>query len=416
MFVAALLSVCLAPAPAAASGDWPEFRGPGGSGVYSGAPVVTGWGPDKNVAWSANVPGLGWSSPVVAAGKVFLTTAVPDDPDAPTAYSLRALALDTADGKVVWDKELFREDVKADPSPHKKNSHASPTPVTDGEHVWVHFGHLGTACLTVAGEVVWRSTENRYSPVHGGGASPILVDNLLVFPCDGASDPYLAALDKTTGKTRWKTPRGTKGRYTFSFATCLLVEHAGKRVLVSPAAHVCVGVDPATGAELWRVKYAQPGWSLISQPVYAHGLAFVATGYGDQKLLALPPGGSGDVTNSVVWKTARDAPNTPTPVAFGDELYVVSDAGKLTCFDAKTGKVHYAERLAGRAYSSSPVVANGKLYITSEDGVGQVLATGTSYNPLTRSAMNERTFATPAPHAGALYVRTETKLFKFAGK
>jgi len=399
----------------AAAADWPEFRGPNGLGVYTGRPIPTVWGPDKNVVWKTPIRGLGWSSPIAVGGKLFLTTAVPSEEPEPK-YSLRSLAVDAASGKVDWDVELFVEDTKTAPRPHKKNSHASPTTVSDGKKLWVHFGHMGTACLSLSGEVLWKNEELKYKPVHGNGASPILVDDLVVFCCDGSVDPFLVALDQTTGKIRWKTDRKSGSTMSFSFATCQLIEHEGRRMIVSPASNVCMGYDPKTGAELWRVKYPKPGWSLICRPIYAHGLLFISTGYVNQHILAFPPTGSGDLTDKIVWQTNRNVPNTPTPMVVGDELYLISDQGMFSCLDAKTGKVHFAERLAGRGYSASPILFDGKLFITSEDGIGQVMAVGKEFKQLARNDLNERTFATFVPVDGALFVRTESSLYRFEGK
>lgn len=396
-----------------AAADWPEFRGPQGAGLYDGKPLPAEWGPDKNVTWKTPIPGLGWSSPVAVGGKLYLTTAVPAGGDRWPDYSLRALCVDAGSGKLLWDKELFVESGKDAPPPHKKNSHASPTPVSDGKLVWVHFGHMGTACLDPAGNVVWKTQELKYNPVHGNGGSPILVDDSIVVACDGADDPFLAALDRATGKVRWKTPRKTPAKLTFSFATSHLIERDGKREIISPASDFCIAYDPADGRELWRIKYPQPGWSLICRPVYAHGLLFVCTGYTNQHLLAIKPPGPGRPEPAVVWQTKRNAANTPTPLVVGDELYMIADNGFMTCFDARTGKVHWSERLGGKAYSASPVAAGGKIYVTSEQGLGQVLAAGTEFKELSRSDLGERTFATFVPVDGALFVRTESQLYRF---
>ena len=403
-------------APPLAAADWPEFRGPGGTGVYAGKPLVTEWGVEKNVTWKTPLPGVAWSSPVAVGGKLFLTTAVPTTNGDRTDFSLRTMCVDQAVGNIVWDVELFVEKTDATPQPHKKNSHASPTPVSDGKHVWVHFGHMGTACLDLAGKVVWKTQELGYDPLHGNGNSPILVDDLLVFAIDGKTVTSLVALDQKTGEVRWRTKRETSAVLMFSFATCLLIEHAGTRMIVSPAANFCIGYDPKSGKELWRVKYPKPGWSLIAPPIYAHGLVFVATGYVNQHLIAFKPEGTGDITANVVWQTKRDAPNTPTPQVVGDELYMLSDAGILTCLDAKTGKVHYAERLAGKSYSASPILAANTMYFTSEDGVGQVVAVGKEFKEVARSELKEKTFATFVPVDGALFVRTESQLYRFDPK
>jgi outer membrane protein assembly factor BamB len=391
--------------------DWREFRGPDGTGHYQGAALPKAWGPDSaGVLWKAEVPGLGWSSPILVKGKLILTTAVPNA----KTYSLRVLAFDSSTGQELWNKELFVEDTTTVPQPHKKNSHASPTPVSDGERVWVHFGHMGSACLTLNGDIQWKNDELKYKPVHGNGASPILVDNTLVFAMDGADVQAVVALNKDTGKVAWKTDRKMGSKMPFSFATAQLAEHEGKKVLISPASDWAAGYDPKDGKELWRVKYPVNGWSLICRPVVGHGMAFISTGYMTQHIIAVPLGGTGDITGKIAWQTRKNAPNTPTPILVGNELYVVSDSGILTCFDAKTGTVHWSERLKGKSYSASPICVNGKeLYFTSEEGVGQVIAAKKEgFDELGKGDMREKTFATFVPDNGAMYIRTESKLFK----
>lgn len=405
-----------APAPKSAvlsAAPWPEFRGTDGVGHYTGAAVVTEWGPDKNVVWKTPVAGLGWSSPVLVKGLLVMTTAVPKGAE----YSLRAVALDAATGTQKWDVELFVENAKDVPQPHKKNSHASPTPVTDGENVYVHFGHMGTAALDLKGSVLWSTQELKYKPVHGNGGSPILHDGKLLFCCDGGDVQLVAALSAKSGSVVWKVNRGWKSTMPFSFATSQIIDVGGKKQLVSPGSDNVAAYDPENGTELWRVKYPAAGWSLISRPVVAAGLVIIQTGYINQHILAIDPSGTGDVTAThVKWKNKKQAPNTPTPLAVGDELYVLADSGFFTCFDAKTGEMHYSERLAGRGYSASPLLINGQIFVTSEEGVGQVLATGKAFKELARSDMKERTFATFVPNEGALFVRTESAVYRFGKK
>lgn len=408
-----LASSLLAPTVSRPADEWPEFRGPDGAGFYQGKEVVTEWGPDKNVAWATPIPGKGWSSPIVARGKVYLTTAVPKD----GGQSLRAICVDAASGHVDWDKEVVAADAATAGRQHGKNTFASPTPVTDGTHVYVHFGHMGTACLDLKGEIVWKKTTYKYAPVHGTGGSPILVDDLLVFSVDGADQQYVAALDKTTGDERWKTDRKSKASKTFSFTTPQLITAGGRRVIVSPASEFVAAYDPKDGAEVWRAKYPAGGYSLIARPILAGGRLVIQTGYDTAHLFSLDPTGAGDITAKIAWSTKKGAPHTPTPLAVGDELYTVTDQGFLTCFDAKTGDVHWSERLAGKGYSSSPIVVNGRIYVTSEDGVGQVVeADKAGFKKVAQSALGEKTFATLAPVDGALVVRTESKLYRFEKK
>jgi outer membrane protein assembly factor BamB len=393
--------------------DWPEFRGPDGTGRYTGPTLVTEWGPDKNVAWKADIPGKGWSSPVVVKRKVYLTTAIPKD----GGQSLHALCIDAATGSIDWDKEVTFADKDTAGRQHGKNTYASATPVSDGEHVFVHFGHMGTACLTPKGDIVWKRTDYKYSPVHGTGGSPILVDDLLVFSVDGADQQFVAALYKKTGDERWKTDRKSRASKRFSFTTPQLVALHGRRVIVSAASDFVAGYDPISGAEVWRADYPAGGYSLISRPVIAANRLVIQTGYDTAHLFSLDPAGTGDISGKIAWSTKKGAPHTPSPVAAGEELFTVTDKGILTCFDAKTGDVHWSERLAGNGFSSSPIVANGRLYVTSEDGVGHVVeATKAGYKSVGRSEMKERTFATPAAVDGALYLRTESKLYRFVAK
>lgn len=413
-----VLALCLSLSPTLLwAADWPEFRGPNGTGLYTGPALPTEWGTDTNIGWKTPVAGKGWSSPVVVGEHVVLTTAVPSDESNKPNYSLRVLAFSAITGKPLWDKEIFVEEGKSAPQPHKKNSHASPTPVSDGKHVYAHFGHMGTACLKLDGTVVWKSQELKFHPVHGNGGSPILVGDKLIVTCDGKEDPCVAALDVKTGKVKWKTDRKNGTDFLFSFATPQLIEHDGRKVVVAPASHAVMGYDPETGDELWRVKYPKKGWSVITRPVYGHGLLYVCTGYMNQHLVAFPPDGTGDITDKVVWKTPKHAPNTPTPLLIGTELYSIADDGFFTCYDAKTGTVHWCERLAGKAYSASPIAAGGKIYVTSEEGVGQVIAADKKeFNVLGKFDLKEKTFATFVPVDGAIYVRTETQLYKFVGK
>ena len=409
----AALFLMAAPAPSKPdSAEWLEFRGPNGVGHYEGPAVPTAWGPDKNVAWKFPLPGAGWSSPILVRGKLILTTAVAvgssDKPD----YELRVVCVDAKTGKESWNEQVFLEKATVS-QPHKKNSHASPTAVSDGERIFVHFGHMGTAGLDLTGKVLWKNDKHPYEHQHGNGGSPILAEGNVVVSCDGRDKQFVLALDAKTGKEAWKTDRNMPGFLKFSFATCQLIEHEGKKQIVSAASNWCAAYDPKTGKELWRVKYPKAGWSLITRPVYSHGLVFISSGYVNQHLLAIKPEGTGEIA----WSTNKFAPNTPTPLIVGDELYMVSDGGIMSCLDAKTGTSHWTGRLKGGAFSSSPILANGKIYVTSETGVGSVIKPNKKeLEVVGESEMKEKTFATILPANGALYLRTETALFKFEEK
>ncbi|MBL9122405.1 MAG: PQQ-binding-like beta-propeller repeat protein [Planctomycetaceae bacterium] len=409
MFLAATLSAAL---PAVA-GDWPEFRGPTGQGLSTARRLPTAWSESENVVWKRPIPGLGWSSPVLSGGRIYLTAAVPAENEGPVA--LRALCLAADSGKILWDREVVTVARDKVPDVHAKNSNASPTPIVYRNRLYVHFGHLGTACLGLDGRVLWLNTELTYAPVHGNGGSPIIAGGGLVFSCDGASDPFIAALGLERGNILWRVPRlGENLPKTFSFATPLLIEVAGTPQVISPGAGSVGALDPQTGAEIWRVRY--DGYSVIPRPVYGHGMIYLSTGYDQPKILAIRVDGHGDVTDTrVVWTAARGAPNTPSLLLVGDELYAVSDRGVASCFDAHSGEVHWQERVGGN-YSASPVYADGKIYLQTEDGLGIVLKAGQEFEKLAENQLDERTLASYAVDDGVIFIRGDASLYRIEAK
>jgi outer membrane protein assembly factor BamB len=409
----ACLTLCaLLPVAPARGEDWSEFRGPTGQGTYQGR-LPTEWSDTHNVAWKQAIPGKGWSSPVVAGGCIYLTTAVPvagsED------LSLRALCLDARTGKVLWEREVFREDAATAPAVHDKNSHASPTPLVHDRRLYVHFGHQGTACLDPAtGKVLWRNTSIKYQPVHGNGGSPIVVDDHLIFNCDGLDQRFIVALDRNTGALAWKTERDVVVRKGFSFGTPLLITVNGRRQVVSTGSGVVSAHDPADGSEIWRVRYN--GYSVVPRPVYGHGLVFLSAGYDAPVLLAIRPDGRGDVTGThVAWSTRKNVCLTPSPLLVGDDLYVLSDQGMLSCLDARTGKPYWQQRLGGN-FSASPLYAGGKIYLQDEDGTGIVVRAGRQYQELARNTLEGRTLASYAAADGALFLRTDTHLYRIESR
>ncbi len=408
LLLAAAAGPTAAPAPRAA--DWPEFRGPTAQGVYTQGALPTEWGDTKNVVWKQALPGKGWSSPVTADGRIYLTTAVPVAGGKPGELSLQALCLNGDKGTLRWEKEVFREPPSA-PKPHSKNSHASPTPLVRDGRLYVHFGHMGTACLDLDGNVLWRNHDLRYAPVHGNGGSPVLVDGALIFSCDGSDKRFVVALDCRDGRVLWKKDRSEHPQKGFSFGTPLVIEVAGRKQVISTGSDVVAAYDPKTGEEIWRVRY--DGYSVVPRPVYGDGLVFLSTGFDAPKMMAIRPDGTGDVTDThVAWTSNKNAPNSPSPLLLGDELYTVSDAGILTCRDAKTGAEHWHERIGGH-YSASPIAADGKLYFLSEEGVGVVVrADRDKFRLVAKNPMNEKTLASYGVLDGDLLIRTETSLYR----
>jgi len=391
--------------------DWPEFRGPTGQGHSDAKGVPTHWSGDSNVAWKVAVPGRGWSSPIVIRDRLYLTAAVAESGG---ALSLHALCLDAGSGRTLWDREVFRHE-SGGPGIHSKNGQASPTPIYRDGRLYVHFGHLGTAALAGDGQVVWRQGDLKYTPVHGNGGSPVLVGDTLIFSVDAASDPAVLGIAAKDGKVRWRTPRNTTAKKTFSFCTPLAIEIDGRKQVILPGSGFVAAYSPADGAELWRVRYGE-GYSVIPRPVFAHGLLFVGTGYDRPSVYAIrPAGATGDATDTAVaWQTAKSAPNTPSTICVGDELYFVSDAGVATCADARTGKVHWSERLGGD-FSSSPVHADGRLYFQNETGTGYVLKPGLTFEVLAKNELGDRTLASYAVTDGALFIRGAEMLYRIGG-
>jgi outer membrane protein assembly factor BamB len=392
---------------ALATDDWPQFRGPNADAHAPKTATPLEWSDRKNVVWKTKIPGLGWSSPAVVGGRVYLTTAIPQG----EGLSLRTLATDAKTGKIIWDREVRA--VAKTPKIHAKNSHASPTPIVSEGKVYVHFGAQGMARLSAAdGSIDWLSTELDYPPMHGNGGSPVLHDGKLVVACDGSTKPFVAAIDAATGKVAWKTFRSVAARISHSFVTATVTVVDGKAQVMCPGPDHFAAYDLATGAELWKVR--APGWSVVPQPTIAHGLVIYNHDYDNPELIAVRLGGKGDVTDShIAWRLKRGAPSTPSPVLVGDELYFVSDTGIASCVDAKTGKVHWSERITG-TYSASPVLANGRVLFLNETGVATWIKPGKSFEVLGKNEVSGRTLATPAFSGGAMYLRTDEHLYKFA--
>ncbi|MBN9690062.1 MAG: PQQ-like beta-propeller repeat protein [Verrucomicrobia bacterium] len=403
----ALIGAALSWMQLMAAPDWPEFRGPTGQGISTATSVPLQWSANSNVVWKVEVPGEGWSSPVLSQGELYLTTAVTPSSG---GVQLRALSFAAETGKLRWDTEVFLEPGTGG-GMHQKNSKASPTPVVSGDWVYVHFGHLGTAGLDRAGKVHWRQSELKYSPVHGNGGSPILADGVLFFSCDGGSGPFAVALDPETGAIRWRVDRETAAAKKFSFSTALFLTNGTRKEIISPGSGAVFSYDPATGREWWRVAYGN-GYSVVPRPVFAHGLIFVGTGYDRASLLAIRPGGEGDLTESnIVWQTARSAPNTPSVVVVGELIFFVSDGGIATCADARTGRVHWNERLEGD-YSASPVWAEDRVYFFNEAGLCTVVRSAPKFEVLAKNDLGERLLASPAVTDGAWFIRTKSHLFR----
>jgi len=396
-----LLGAVIWSGSAARAEDWPQFRGPSGQGHSSERGLPITWSESQNVMWKTPVPGRGWSSPSVAGGRVWVTTSIKEK-----GASLRAIAFDSSTGRETVNVEVFH--LRSADLTNPKNSHASPTPIVEGDRVYVHFGAQGTAALTTTGEIVWKAHLS-YESQHGNGGSPVLYGDLLIVSCDGSDDAFVVALDKRTGKVRWKTSRRLPADQAYS--TPLVIRVGDRDELVSVGAYRAAAYDPQTGKEIWRVGYAD-GFSNVPRPVYGHGLVYIATGFQQPSLLAVRADGAGDVTKThIAWTLKRGAPLTPSPLVVGDELYIVNDGGIASCLDAKTGETRWLQRLGGE-YSASPVFADGRIYFLSEGGVATVIAPGKEFRKLATSSLDGETLASMAISDGSIFIRTDSHLYR----
>jgi outer membrane protein assembly factor BamB len=380
--------------------DWPEFRGPTGQGIAAVDEAPLHWTETENVAWKASIPGRGWSSPVIRDGVVWLTTATEG------GLSLRVVAVDATTGEVTRDIEVFRLPVTS--RKHDKNTFASPTLILTEDRVYVHFGARGTAALDTDGNVLWRNNEHRYEDVHGSGGSPVLWNDLLIINCDGADTQYVAALDAASGETVWTADRKAS---RFSYSTPLLIPRGESGLqVVSAGADMAASYDPTTGEELWRLSF--DGFSVVPRPVYGNGLVYLTTGFYNPILLAIRPDGSGDVSlTHVVWQVNRGVPLTSSPLLDGERLYMVSDSGIASCFDASSGRELWRMRMTG-AYASSPVLAAGRVYFTNEVGQTTIIESSSEYVEVARNEVLGRTLSSLAFSDGAMFLRSDTTLYR----
>jgi len=382
--------------------DWPEFRGAGANGIAQGRfPGQDGSFPPPD--WTVPVPGQGWSSPVVRDGLLVLTAAVPDGESA-KLWSFVVLGLDAANGKPRFRVTVFERPADSLPKIHSKNSHASPTPVLTNRGIVVHFGHVGTALVDFQGKVLWR-TEGLYSkPVHGGGASPVVVGGKVLIPCDGLDLQALVALDLETGKESWRLDRKAGASKTFSFATpCPNGKNNG--LVLSAASDILQQVDASTGKEIWRFPYT--GYSVVPRPFQVtEDLAVLSTGYDKPKLLCVRLGELKPGQERLAWSIEKNAPLTPTPLMVDGRLLVLADNGVLSALEPETGKQLWQERLQG-AYSASPILAGKQVLTVSETGKMTIFTAADKFSRVASFELKERSLASPALAGGWLYIRGE---------
>lgn len=424
----AIISNCLT---CLGESNWPQFRGPTGQGITTEKNLPLTWSESENIRWKTPIPGSGWSSPVVNDGKVWLTTATvvkasPEEQAAKTegvpmadqmlaakSITLWAVELDLESGSVLREIKLL--EVNDPPIIHSLNSHASPTPILADGRLYCHFGDYGTVCLdTITEKILWQK---RFPLDHrvGPGSSPLLWNDLLIVPCDGADVQYVIALNKDTGDTVWKTDRPpirqTDGDFRKSYCTPLVITVDGKEQVVIPGSEWCVAYEPATGKEIWRTNHDH-GFSVVPRPVFDGKLLFYCTGFMNDRLVAVKPDGKGDVTDThIAWEKSKQVPMMPSLLVVNNRVYMVSDEGIASCFDAETGDQIWRERISGR-FCASPLYAEGRIYIPSSDGLTTLYAASDEFEKLAENQLDGQLMASPVPIDGTLLLRSDTHLYR----
>jgi hypothetical protein len=421
----------------AAPSSWPQFRGPGGRGIAEGANLPERWSKTENVVWRVAVPGTGWSSPIVAGERVFVTSVVStietekptkglyfggERPASTAEHRWMVTAVDIATGNIAWTREAHR--VVPGFARHLKNSYASETPVTDGERVYVSFGNVGLFCYDLAGTLLWsqKAEPMRMRNAWGTAASPVLHDGRLYLVNDNDQQSFVTAIEAKTGRTLWRVARDEGSNWSTPFVW----HHSGRTELVTTGTQK-VRSYSLDGKPLWELR----GMSsiVIPTPFSAHGLLFIASGYvGDthRPAYAIRPDATGDITvgepasaKYVAWYQPQGGPYNPSPIVYGDIYYTLYDRGFFTAHDARSGiEIYGKQRIdaTAGAFTASPWAYNGKIFAASEDGVTYVIRAGTKYELLGKNSLDEFTMASPAIAADSLIMRTAEALYRISAR
>jgi outer membrane protein assembly factor BamB len=411
------LSILAAADSAAPTDIWPQWRGPTGDSV---APerLPTEWGKDKNVIWKTPLPGWGNSTPAIWRDAIFVTTQKED-------RLLLLLRLDRKTGKIAWQREVGRgmprrQGPVGEGRFHDEQNMASPSPVTDGKHVWAHFGNGDLACYDFSGERKWSRNMKKelgsYSIWWGHANSPVLIGDLLISACmqdpEGGGQSYIVAHDKNTGKQRWleKRDTGAVKEPADSYTTPLLYRHDGRTELIVFGGNVLDGYEPATGKRLWHC-HVFTGNRVISGPTLAGGTVYAVEGMRGP-LFAVRAGGAGDVTaNNVLWKYAAATPDAACPAVANGLVFLATNYGVAVCVDAANGRELWKKRLAD-AFRASPLVSDGKVYFFAKDGKATIVEASRECQVVSRPELDEEIMASPAAARGDLFIRTKMHLFR----
>ena len=400
--------------------QWPEFRGPNGNRIVVGERgLPTTWSEEKNIAWKTKIDGKAWSSPVVWDDQIWITNSSAD------GKLMEGICINKKDGKIKYRLSLFSNET-VEPLGNNVNSYGSPSPVIEKDAVYIHFGSYGTTAIdTNSGKEIWKRTDLECRHFRGPGSSPIIFQDMLILTMDGVDFQYVIALDKKTGKTKWKTERSTKwddvepdgkirgdGDLRKAYTTPTFMKVSGKTIMISPGAKSCFAYNPINGKELWNITYS--GYSNASRTVIYKDNAIINSGYGKPHLISvkIDPSAAGDISGTHInWDIFKRVPKRSSPIIVGDQLYMTTDEGILTCLDAKTGESNWSDRIPGH-YSASPIFADGKLYFFSEMGHCYVIAPGGDYNLISKNKLDSGFMASPAISGKAIYARSKTHLYR----
>ena len=388
--------------------NWMRFRGPTGQGISSETKLPVTWSATKNIKWKTSLPGKGWSSPIVFEDHVFLTASTEE------GVSCRVICINRKDGSIAWTTEVHRQK----PGPmRKQNSYATPTPVTDGKQVYSVFYDGTVTAVDFSGKLVWKNSEVKFFSLHGLGASPILVNGQVIMPFDGSSrketkvgwkvpweKAVVLSLDAGNGSVRWK---GTRGNSRVGHVTPILVNNGSQ--LVSAGGDRVQGFDPTTGRRIWSI-YSQ-GEGVTPSPVAGDGLIYTSSGFEAPTLRAIRLGGKGDVTKThIAWEQKRGVAALSSLLYIKPYLYSISRDNILHCIEASSGKIVWMQRLSG-VHWASPVYADGRIYILSEEGVTLVLRPGAKYDEVARNDISVTCLASMAVSQGNFYIRSDQHLY-----
>jgi outer membrane protein assembly factor BamB len=423
--LSAILLAALVFRPTLADESWPQFRGPTGQGIAAECVVPDHFDQHTGMRWRTEIDGKGWSSPVVADGKIWLTTAIErervqvkvkgETKDVASGLNLKVLCLDFATGKPL--REIDLAEIKEAQPIHALNTYASPTPVILGDKVICHFGTYGTWCLNASnGETVWKKQVIVDHSV-GPGSSPIVQGKHLILVCDGIDSQFVVALNVDTGEEVWRTARppmtANSDEMKKAYSTPIAIEVNGKTQIAAPGAQWVCSYDPETGKEIWRAKHGD-GFSTSPSAVYWRGMVVFSTGFMRPEMVAVRADGAGDVTDThIAWRVKRGAPNKPSPIVAGGNLYMLADSGIMTQV-GPDGEEHWQERLGGN-YSASLIASGDRIFVCSHEGIVTVVKAGDKYRELAKNELagEGRLMASPAIVDGELLIRSETSLMRF---